>query len=246
MVVRQAQGGTESSPGAVPEMVIVVVPVHDEQGLLPHCMAALGRAAAAVSIPVHTIVVLDACTDDSADRVPGWARSIHVRARNVGAARAAGFDWAARMSANTSARDVWYATTDADSVVSEDWLTGHVHHARSADLVVGTVAVRWHEHGGPVRAEYERRYRHRGLANGHGHVHGANLGFRAAHYHAVGGFGPLAVGEDEDLVTRMREGGARTVWAEHPTVSTCDRRDNRVAGGFGGYLTDLAATVECA
>jgi hypothetical protein len=41
----------------------VVVPAHDEQTLLPACLAALRHAAEAVSVPVHLLVVADACSD---------------------------------------------------------------------------------------------------------------------------------------------------------------------------------------
>ncbi|WP_067650088.1 glycosyltransferase [Nocardia harenae] len=230
---------------AAPEAVAVVIPVHNEQRLLPHCLRAVRRAAAAVPIPVRTIVVLDTCTDDSARRVPGWAHTVPIGARSVGAARAAGFDAAAAHFDHLDPHRVWYATTDADSVVPADWLTTQLEHARTADLVAGTVTVRWREHHPAVRAEYERRYR--AVPGAHGHVHGANLGFRAACYHAAGGFALLPADEDVDLVARLRRAGARTIWAEHPPVLTGDRSDNRVDGGFGGYLRDLAdATPDCA
>ncbi|MFC3965216.1 glycosyltransferase [Nocardia jiangsuensis] len=246
MVSGEVTAAGRAVPGADPVAVTVVVPVHNEQRLLPHCLRAIRRAAAAVPVPVHTIVVLDACSDDSRSRVPDWAHAVPIGARNVGRARATGFDHAAATWRNLDARAVWYATTDADSVVPADWLTGQLRHARTADLVAGTVAVRWREHRPAVRAEYERRYRANRTAQ-HGHVHGANLGFRAACYHAVGGFAALPAGEDVDLVSRLRRAGARTVWPEHPAVLTCDRRDNRVEGGFGGYLRDLAdATPDCA
>ncbi|MFC8527714.1 glycosyltransferase [Nocardia sp. NPDC057227] len=226
--------------------VAVVIPVHNEQRLLPHCLRAVRRAAATVQVPVATIVVLDACSDDSRRRVPDWARALQIGARNVGVARATGFDLAAAELSHLDPRSVWYATTDADSVVPVDWLTAQLHHARTADLVAGTVAVRWREQRPAVRAEYERRHR-RGAPGPHGHVHGANLGFRASRYHAVGGFAPLPADEDVDLVARLRRAGARTVWPEHPAVLTCDRSDNRVEGGFGGHLRDLAdATPDCA
>ncbi|MCW2929558.1 MAG: glycosyltransferase, partial [Actinomycetia bacterium] len=40
----------------------VIVPAHDEQRLLPSCLAALHRAARALGgTPVHLVVVADAC-----------------------------------------------------------------------------------------------------------------------------------------------------------------------------------------
>jgi glycosyltransferase involved in cell wall biosynthesis len=48
------------------EAVGVVVPAHDEETLLPACLAALRDAASALRLPVHVVVVADACTDQTA------------------------------------------------------------------------------------------------------------------------------------------------------------------------------------
>jgi glycosyltransferase involved in cell wall biosynthesis len=69
----------------------VVVPAHDEEELLPKCLAALRDAAESVRIPVHLLVVADACTDETAAEAAACgAEVIMIRLRNVGAARAAG------------------------------------------------------------------------------------------------------------------------------------------------------------
>ena len=52
-------------PGAI-AAAGVVVPAHDEEALLPACLAALRRAAGALHVPVHLLVVADACTDGTA------------------------------------------------------------------------------------------------------------------------------------------------------------------------------------
>jgi glycosyltransferase involved in cell wall biosynthesis len=44
----------------------VVVPAHDEEGLLPDCLVALRTAAARVVAPAEVIVVADDCTDATA------------------------------------------------------------------------------------------------------------------------------------------------------------------------------------
>ena len=44
----------------------VVVPAHDEETLLPACLAALRGAASALRLPVHVVLVADACTDQTA------------------------------------------------------------------------------------------------------------------------------------------------------------------------------------
>ena len=74
----------------------------------------------------------------------------------------------------------------------------------------------------------------------HGHVHGANLGVRADAYWRVGGFRPLHVGEDVDLVSRLVEAGTPLAWDAHNAVLTSDRSDCRARGGFGDYVRSLA------
>ena len=44
----------------------VVVPAHNEEDLLPACLAALQKAAGQARIPVHLLVVADDCTDGTA------------------------------------------------------------------------------------------------------------------------------------------------------------------------------------
>jgi hypothetical protein len=58
---------------------------------------------------------------------------------------------------------------------------------------------------------YLAAYRSKSRPDGHGHVHGANMGFRAGSYWRVGGFAALASGEDVDLVARFESAGLRIV-----------------------------------
>ena len=154
----------------------------------------------------------------------------------MGATRAAGFAAAApRSDART-----WLATTDADSVVPTTWLADQaVHHHALKQGVVGTVSVDWQKHSATTRGRYDRLYRVRdpGL---HGHVHGANLRVRADAYWRVGGFRPLHVGQDVDLVGRLLAAGTPLAWDAYNAVRTSDRRDCRARGGFGDYVRSLA------
>jgi len=116
----------------------IVVPAHNEQELLPECLAALRCAATAVDVPVQVLVVLDMCTDRTAD-ITGDTAVLAVWERNVGAARRAGF---AHLLLELGAGQVWLATTDADSQVPPTWLADQLAHARcGADGVAGMVSV---------------------------------------------------------------------------------------------------------
>ncbi|MEU7632854.1 glycosyltransferase [Nocardia sp. NPDC049220] len=243
--VRRLPSSRDNAVRVAPSAVAVVVPVHNEEALLSRCLWSLQCAAHMVPIPVRVIVVLDSCVDGSARLVPASMAIVRVDAGNVGVARAAGFAFAAEQYGLAGAEHLWYATTDADSSVPTRWLAKQLSHAVIADVTVGTVAVQWRERTAAVRAEYERRY-HRIARDSPRHVHGANLGFRATWYHRVGGFAPVRVDEDIDLVARLEAAGARVLWHDS-AVRTSDRHDNRVTGGFEGYLTDLADTSpDCA
>lgn len=220
------------------QRVVVVVPAHDEVELLGECLEALRAAAHAVPLPVQVVVVLDACTDGS-DRLLGLSESaVVLEARNVGAARSAGFA-AAGITAST-----WCATTDADSRVHPSWLVAQLAWAaRGADVVVGTVAARWESPSSGVEALFTREYAARINPDGHRHVHGANLGLRGDAYLGLGGFAPLAAHEDIDLVERAEAAGLTLAWARDATVQTSTRTTGRAPEGFAHHLASLAARV---
>lgn len=221
--------------------VAVVVPAHDEQALLPGCLAAVRRAAALVDLPVEVVVALDACTDRSAAmaRAAG-AATVTLAARSVGAARCAGAAYALRDGAS----GLWLATTDADTRPPPGWLAGQLRHARAgAELVVGTVAV---DDWSPWPAGLPAAYRAAYGAAGHAHVHGANLGMTAAAYRRVGGFAALPLDEDRALVRAAHRAGARVVYATDIPVVTSARPVARAAGGFSRYLHRLAGRLHAA
>jgi hypothetical protein len=217
----------------------VVVPAHDEQALLPACLAALRVAArhpALRGLPVHIVPVLDACTDDSGAVAPG---AIEVSARNVGVARAAGFAEVLRREAGRSPGRLWLATTDADSTVPPDWLAVQLRLAEAgADVVAGTVRIRdWSEQPAATRARFARTYG--SPRSGHGHVHGANLGLTAAAYLGAGSMPPLPLGEDQALVDALHAQSRRVVATDRIPVVTSARRESRTTGGFADHLRQL-------
>ncbi len=213
----------------------VVVPAHNEEELLPGCLAALRSAAAAVDVPVHVLVVLDACTDGTA-AATGRAAVLAVWEYNVGAARWAGF---AYLLQELGADRVWLATTDADTRVPQRWLADQLAHARrGVDAVAGMVSVAdWSEH---ARITAERFQHIHPLIAGHQHVHGANLGVSARAYLAVGGFARLPAHEDIALIAALKRTGHRVLHAADPPVITSARRHARAPAGFAGFLIQLA------
>ncbi len=223
------------------EAVGVVVPAHNEETLLPACLAALGRVASGVGMPVWLLVVADTCTDRTAAvaRACG-ARVIAIGARNVGAARAAGMAELLRLTAGVDPSAVWLATTDADTVVPPGWLERQLRYAGQGwDVVLGTVTVAdWDEHPPHVPAAFDALYE---FGDGpHPHVHGANLGIRASAYLAAGGFRSLRTAEDHALLAAATEAGCSVLQASDITVETSARRRARAPLGFSHLLRTLA------
>ncbi|WP_418320695.1 glycosyltransferase [Piscinibacter sakaiensis] len=218
-------------------MIGVVVPAHDEAHLIGDCLASIGRAAAEPALhneQVLVVVVLDACSDATGDVARSLgATTLGLTSRNVGIARAAG----AHHCLAAGAR--WLAFTDADSQVAPDWLADQLALADAGhDAVCGTVAVAdWQDHDEATQRRYHAAYTD---ADGHRHIHGANLGIAAAAYRRAGGFPPFACSEDVALVEALLAGGASVAWSARPRVTTSARRDFRAAGGFGATLLRLA------
>ncbi|MGH3094504.1 MAG: glycosyltransferase [Streptosporangiales bacterium] len=192
----------------------VVVPAHDEEELLPRCLAALRKATANLAARpapprVHVVVVL---------------------------ARAVGMRHLLDLEAELVPERLWLATTDADSAVPPHWLTRQVDLAAcGADAVVGTVDV--HPEDGADRHLVRRWASRYMVGNPHPHAHGANLGVTAARYLAVGGFPPLPSGEDVAFVTAL---GQRGVARERDlAVRTSPRRHSRAPSGFAGTLAAI-------
>jgi glycosyltransferase involved in cell wall biosynthesis len=219
----------------------VVVPARNEEGRLPACLAALREAAGFAGIPVHLLVVADACTDATASvAAEGDAGVIEIRARNVGAARAAGMAGLLRQTAGSDPAAVWLATTDADTIVPPGWLYRQLGYARLGwDMVLGTVTVTdWEEYPAHMPAAFAAMY---GFGAGpHPHVHGANLGIRASAYLAAGGFRPLRTAEDHALMAAATEAGCQVLQASDVTVETSARRRARAPRGFSHALRTLA------
>ena len=230
-----------------PAAVLVVVPVNNEDALLPRCIHALHAAvheAGRTACPpiVEVALVLDGCTDrsraiaeDSGFRVTG------IEATSVGVARAHGVRTALARFAATDPQDLWIANTDADSAVPTNWLTTHITAASAGyDLLVGTVRPDFDDLSPAQRTAWTATHTP-GVANGH--VHGTNLGLRADKYLEVGGFQPSAEHEDVGLVARLR---SRPTTRELATAVCCvltsGRSVGRTPGGYARHLSvDLCA-----
>ncbi|MCY0387385.1 glycosyltransferase [Robbsia sp. Bb-Pol-6] len=222
-------------------MIGIVIPAHNEQHGLRDCLASIQLAAGHPDLQgedVAILVVLDACTDASAMIAASLGvATLTIGARNVGRARAAGADHQLAAGAR------WLAFTDADTVVSPDWLVAQL--GLRAEAVCGTVSVGdWSPHGAQLERVRRHFAEHYLDADGHRHIHGANMGVSAHAYRRAGGFPPLALSEDVALVEALLAVGVDIAWSALPRVTTSARLDARAAGGFGDTLRGYAAGAQ--
>jgi hypothetical protein len=204
---------------------------------------------------VSLCLLLDGCTDDSATVASDYARrsrhEVHVAtadrwAANAGIAR----HRAMRLGASVlGARDGILLTSDADSWPRSDWLRATMAALQKADIIVGDVVRGSHQvAGGQDRVElyYARLFALRRRADPvpweaeqtHHHASGANMAMRADVYAALGGFPPLASGEDAQLVDEAARSGFRVRHDAASVVHTSQRRYGRALDGLAANLRE--------
>ncbi|TPW78157.1 glycosyltransferase [Schumannella soli] len=222
---------------------LVVIPARDEAARVERCLGSVRAAIAFASarrpgLDARLLLVADLCRDDTAELARGLGADVlEVAVGNVGFARRVGVERLLLTGDPTPRHTTWIAMTDADSVVPFGWLDAQLDLADAgADVVVGTVRPEFDELSPRQRSAWLATHTP-GVANGH--VHGANLGVRASTYLATGGFDPLLVGEDVELVEAARRRGARVVATADAEVLTSGRRDARAPRGYSAYLAGL-------
>jgi hypothetical protein len=236
--------------------IVIGVPARDEAELLPACLASLDRTtrhARSHDLVAEVSVVVGAhrCLDATAmvartalQRLPASTDVLREdEAVSVGTVR----DRVVRrgLALVGDARPTWVLSTDADTVVGQDWVARVLAVAADHDsaCVVGLVTLDgWH--GGLAARRAYRRVLDRKLQRGvsgdeHRHVYGANLAVRADAYLAVGGYPDALNGEDQQLVDALDAAGYPVARTSCTTVTTSGRTHGRAAGGLADLLRRL-------
>lgn len=219
----------------------IVIPAHNEGDSIAECLGSIKTAIEQLPpyIEAFAIVVLDSCTDDTLIKVrAAGIDPINCDYRCVGRVRDAGIRQAIDQGAT------WIACTDADSIVTTDWLVQQVTHILqhidakpSIDMICGVVSIDQWDHLTPkTKEDYLAHYQDK---MGHRHIHGANLSFSSEAYLKLGGFAPLPCHEDVDLVNRFESQGCNILWSNKVRVITSSRLQARAKEGFAAFLNNL-------
>jgi len=240
------RGGRRSDP-PVPRTrhVAVVIPACDEEATIEACLRSVNAARRRLpaSVTSSVVVAADSCTDATEFRARAALRDdqtgrlLPVEVRSAGAARRAATR-KALVGQKVPLRSVWVATTDADSVVAADWLTVQVRLAHEGVVAVAGVVDLDGSEDAILRHSFERAYTSSPDGT-HPHVHGANMGFRADAYEAVGGWSCMVTGEDHDLWNRLCRHGPVCATTDL-RVRTSPRLVGRAPAGFAADLCRLA------
>jgi hypothetical protein len=236
---------------------VVAVPVRNEGVRLRRLFAVLAEQRDPP--PFALCVFLDACTDDSHAVVTDMATALPYpvvaiagpdSAPNAGRARAA-----AAALASAHAPGAALLTTDADSEPGPHWVAASLAALGHADLVAGRILLD-DPAAAPTQSRlvryYDRVHALRRVidpvgweeAESHHWTSGASLAFRPEVYRALGGFAPLASGEDADIADRAWRSGYRVRRDAAVTVRTSTRRHGRVPDGFGAGLARMEAAAD--
>ena len=234
--------------------IAICVPARNEAAALPQFFAAVNRLEREGIAP-KLCLLLDTCTDASAavvrDHAARASMPVIVEEAAAPKANAGRARHRAMMLGNRSLDGAGVLlTTDADSTPASDWLQAMAAGLRQGDVVAGRV-VRTVTRPNPLQDRLETYYEalhalRRALdpvdwegAATHHCASGANLGLLAESYRSLGGFRPLASGEDGQLVDDAARAGLRVRRDAASVVHTSDRRFGRVAQGLAGTLRTL-------
>jgi glucosyl-3-phosphoglycerate synthase len=235
---------------------IVVIPARDEEQRIACCLEALAAQTVARDA-FATIVVLDACSDNTAGAVERASASLGLAVQMIpgpgcgaGAARRAGMDAACERLLAAGMPQGLIACTDADSRPAPDWLERQLAHvAAGASAIAGLIELDPGEAdalpaGVRARREREAGARLRRVRTvepdaAHHHFAGASLGVTAATYRQVGGIEPLSALEDAEFAHRLSVYGIPILRASDVRVLTSARADGRVRRGLS---VDLAVS----
>lgn len=243
--------GAALPPPGADVRAVVVIPAHDEEERIGRCLAALAAQVEVEPQEFEIVVVLDACTDNTAVVVDATRAgpAIHVVAgpgQGAGPARATGMDVGCARLESLGRCDGLLASTDADSTVAPDWIARQLEAiAAGAEAIGGEVILDPDEAAAlppSVLAGREadlaartRAAAARGPAE-HAHFSGASLGVTPRAYRQAGGMAWMAALEDQELEDRLHAAGVQIHRLRPVSVVTAARTEGRAERGLARDL----------
>jgi glucosyl-3-phosphoglycerate synthase len=241
---------------------IVVVPARDEAERVGACLRALADQRGVDHDAYEVMVVLDGCRDATRERaLEVGASRAHLRLHvvemdapgGVGRTRGLGMDLACERLFAVARPEGLIASTDADSVVAEDWLAAQLILARAGAKAIGgcieldQLEARELSAEALERREAEASRRMRGVLEReasrvepiaeHHQFSGASLALTATTYWECGGLPVSAALEDEALERELSNRGIPICRSSSVRVRTSARTEGRAPRGLAHDLT---------
>ena len=215
--------------------VLVAIPAHDEAETIAGCLRSVIDSLQ-TAIRTETIrrariaVAAHRCSDDTA-RIArhvladaGVEHLIRVvdRHSGVGLVRTELILQALGAGRQMDPHHTWIFSTDADTVVPQDWVvnTLSIATAAGADLVAGLADLAAWAAPTAARAAYADLIASGITRDGHSHIYAADLAVRADRFLQVGGFPDRLHGEEHGLLDAVQRSGGLTVQTTASRVST--------------------------
>lgn len=241
---------------------VVAIPVKDEAERIALCLEALSLQTDTPFDELAVVLLLNNCTDGTADVVRQIAPLLPYRLElhqvdlppshaNAGWARKLAMDAAERLVASEGL----ILTTDADTLADEDWVAANRREIEAGhDAVAGYVMADPMELMQLPAAILERgslEWEYQQLAAEldarvdpephdpwprHNQNCGASAAVTAAAYRAIGGLPPRPVGEDRALFEMLRRMDGRIRHSLEVQVVTSARTDGRASGGLADEI----------
>ena len=250
------------APGGRAPSLVVAVPVRDEEERVGLCLDALARQEDVDFADMAVVLLLNNTTDGTADRVRAlapdapyvtWMHQVELAPEqaNAGWARRLAMDAALALSAPGGL----LLTTDADTLVNDDWIASTQREvAAGADAVAGYVMADPMElmqldpavlDRGRLEWQYQQlaaelvarvdREAHDPWPR-HNQNCGASAAITVDAYRAIGGLPPKPVGEDRALFEEVRRHDGRVRHSLEVQVVTSARTDGRACGGLADEI----------
>ncbi|SMO98264.1 Glycosyl transferase family 2 [Paracoccus laeviglucosivorans] len=237
----------------------MALPIKDEQDRIQTALAALDLAARRIGNPVLVVALVNNSSDRSCARIleiaPRLGITLHLHQitlplplANAGNARRLAMEIAAGL-----VPDGVLMTTDADAVVSPDWLRAGLMSLAGADVVCGAIrpdgataisaASRRVER---IEAKYAAALHEvrfavdqlcgRQRCRPHYMESGASLALHVRAYDAIGGLPAVACSEDRALVHSAESHGLRLRYCNRMSATVSTRLLGRAQGGMAECL----------